>query len=187
MPPLTPEVLETTDKLLRQKFDSHDKHIARSLELLKQRTAFYDRLLLLSGGTLTLSLTSATSIQQHHTLSSASRLWDSWFLLILAIICCLICNWFTLSEYAHYNRMVYNDEIGALSLMERVTHQSRSKVEDTEPLQSERTADENTKTSHKYAVITEAVAVISGIIAKFAFVLAFVFLFLFFCANITAK
>jgi hypothetical protein len=79
--------------------DKLDSQLEKFQNLTSLRTAFYDKLIVLNGGTLAISFTAATSFHGPNAqwkLLGLSNLFSAWELLIIAIVLSFISNYLTL-------------------------------------------------------------------------------------------
>jgi len=165
-----------------RKTATREAYFARGFDVARQRIAFYDRLILLAGGTLTLSFTAATTFRSKLPLICGAYLTTEAILFAVSIVFALAFSWLTLSHLVHSNRSVTIDST--------LSNRQFSKFLATSFLFSlkleESTAEDAAAQakSTKWAKGTHMAAAISAVISVIAFVAAYVFFFLFVHANL---
>lgn len=99
---------ERVEAAMGRTIDTTDQQVARVVDAVKLKIAFYDRLLLLSGATITLTFTATSTFHANSgklILGTRFLIWG-WILLIYAILACLASNWLSISSGIQQSTMV---------------------------------------------------------------------------------
>jgi hypothetical protein len=97
---------QVVDHALRDIQSSND----RNAEGITQRVSFYDKLIILNGGTLAISFSAATSfhsLTQVKHLSAVNDLLSAWKLLIISIVLSLLSNWLSLNFILNMSQLLH--------------------------------------------------------------------------------
>jgi hypothetical protein len=99
---------ERMEAAMSRTIETTDEQVARVVEAVKLKIAFYDRLLLLSGATVTLTFTATSTLHANSAkLLLATRfLILGWILLVYSILACIASNWLSISAGIQQSTMV---------------------------------------------------------------------------------
>jgi hypothetical protein len=181
------EARARVDTAADRTLDTADVQIARVGETLKLKIAFYDRLLLLSGATITLTFTVTSSLHLStgkHLEATALLLW-SWKLLIYAILACLAANWMSVVlNITQTTAVMQSMALMRSKLLKMAVHEYKpgAPFPDNE-LSPEEVKKQAVKT--KSRVITEKVSNYIGFSAQLAVAGAYILLLRFLARNIS--
>jgi hypothetical protein len=168
-----------------RKIATKEAYFSRGFEIERQRMAFYDRLILLSAGTLTLSFTAATSFQnkgENASLLCGRYLTTEAILLAASIAFALAFSWLTLSSLVFSNRAITTDSSIANRRFSSMTAKSM-----LFPWTHELVSDEDLALHQKTTKQAKTRVIFAGIcaVASLAsFLTAYVFFFIFVYANL---
>jgi hypothetical protein len=178
---------EKTQEAVDLSVRTFESTIGRNAEIITQRVSFYDKLIILNGGTLALSFSVASSfhsLTQIKHLLAVSDLLSAWKLLIVSIVLSLLSNWlnlnfiFNMSQRLHVLQKQISDSrmhYAALPL------NPTAKFDPLDVSVEGSQARERTERMHRGAF---EIAAAFGLISQGATFLAYISLYLFAKANI---
>ena len=182
-----PEVQQAEESAFQRAADTARAHWERVIDISKQRIAFHDRLLLISGGTITLSFTAATAFQSkssHAQILYGGELTAAWILLISSMFLSLLFSWFTLSSLVHLNarttigRHITNSEFASYVSASLMT------ILNPKLLNLEKGSEVLLEHHNQYSLVTSRIAAVCGLVAQGCFYSAYICLFLFVRSNL---
>jgi hypothetical protein len=168
-----------------RKIATKEAYFSRGFEIERQRITFYDRLILLAAGTLTLSFTAATSFQAksgNAAIADAGYLTTEAILLAISIACALAFSWLTLSSLIFANRAITTDtsianrKFSSMLASSMLFHWTHDVVPEADHMEYER--------AMRRAKLTRILAAVFAIASLLTFLTAYIFFFLFVYANL---
>jgi hypothetical protein len=160
--------------------DRLDSQLEKFQNLTGLRTSFYDKLIVLNGGTLTISFTAATSFHDPNAqwkLLDLSNLFSAWELLIIASVLSFISNYLTLGVVTNQMAIMSNRLMNAYGVV-----WSKTAPEKTIESERQNQRSERVLTGAKYS---EKIALWLGVIAQMCTVYAYICLFKFARLNLS--
>jgi hypothetical protein len=183
------EAKQNLDKML----DTADNLLAGPLgEFLKHRISYFDKLIILNGGTLTLSFSAAATFYAHAAGKNHipfSSLLTAWKLLMFSIVAALASNWLTMSaSQKSYslaaNRLSRLRMLGFLVYF-RDAYPNFRNVDLTPAIETKEIAAKEL-TENRVAKWADRVALFLGFLAQLTTFASYVYLYKFAGANVLA-
>jgi hypothetical protein len=100
MKPKPPDPMENAQDQITSALRTMEGLTDKLAELVKLQISFFDKLIILNGGTLAVSFTAATGFHTHFAGKqpvAANDLFSAWQLLIISIVLSLVSNWLNMS------------------------------------------------------------------------------------------
>jgi hypothetical protein len=183
-PPSLPDIQAASEKLLNL-LSAADAQLSRGIELLVLRVGFYDKLVILNGGTLALSFTAATGLHGHLNPSKPALLpqdlFLAWELLMFSIVGSVICNWLSMSSVTSQSNFITEKVTGLHAAWALLALRAiKPEIQHIAP-----TPDEKIEAAkQKSARILGSVGAYFGLLSQLATFTSYIFLFRYAKANL---